>query len=63
MLLPFCSAALNLSIYLSAIYPSICLYEVICPSFLKVVLSAKTEAFIKTVYHKIQIQTKALYEL
>ena len=39
------------------------LYEVICPSFLKAVLSAKTLPFIKTVCCEIQIQTKALYEL
>ena len=62
MLLPFCFAALNLSIYLS-IYLPICLYEVICPSFLKAVLSAKTVPFIKTVCREIQTQTKALYEL
>ena len=30
MLLPFCFGALNLSIYLPAIYLQICLYEVIC---------------------------------
>ena len=58
---------INLSIYqsinLQAIYLPICLYEVICPSFLKAVLSAETVSFIKTVYREIQIQTKALYEL
>ena len=32
----------NLSIHLPAIYLPICLYEVICPSFLKAVLSART---------------------
>ena len=63
ILFPFCFATLNLSINLSAIYPPICLYEVICPSFLTAVLSAETVPFIKTVYREIQIQTKALYEL
>ena len=58
MLLPSCFAALNLSIYLP-----ICLYKVICPSFLKAVLSAKTVPFIENVYHEIQIQKKALYKL
>ena len=48
-----------LSIYLPAIYLQICLYKVICPSFLKAVLSAETVPFIKTVYRQIQIQTKA----
>ena len=63
----FCFAASNQSIYVSinlpAIYLPFCLYEVICPSLLKAVLSAETVPFIKTVYPKIQIQTKALYEL
>ena len=67
MFLPFCFAALNLSInqsiYLPAIYLPICLYEVICSSFLKAVLSAETIPFIKTIYREIQIQTKALQEL
>ena len=52
-----------LSIYLPAIYLPICLYEVICPSFLKAVLSVETVPFIKTVYRGIQIHKKALYEL
>ena len=62
MLLPFCFAALNLSIYLS-IYLPICLYKVVCPSFLKVVLLAEAVPFIKTVCCEIQIQTKASYKL
>ena len=56
MILPFCFAALNLSIYLPVIYLLIWLYEVIRPNFLKAVLSAETVPFIKTVYHEIQIQ-------
>ena len=51
ILLPFCFAALNLSIYLPAIYLSICTYEVICLSFLKAVLSVETVPFIKTANH------------
>ena len=63
----FCSfESINLSTYLSvyqsvnqsiykAIYLPICLYEVICPSLLKALLSAKTVPFIKTVYREIQI--------
>ena len=74
MLLPFCFAALNLSIYqsinlsinlsiyLPAIYLPICLYEVTL-SFLKAVLSAETVPFIETVYREIQIQSEALREL
>ena len=57
---PFCFAALNLLIYLPAIYLRICLYKIICPSFLKAVLSAKEVLLIKTVYSEIQIQ-KRLY--
>ena len=53
--------SINQSIYLLAIYLPICLYEVICPSFLKAVLSAETVLFIKTVCREIQILTKALY--
>ena len=60
MLLPFCFGALNLSIYLPAIYLQICVYEVIYSSFPEAVLSTETVPFIKTVY---QIQTKTLYEL
>ena len=52
-----------LSIYLPAIYLPICLYEVICPSFLKAVLPVETVPFIKTVYREVQIQKKALYKL
>ena len=63
MLPPFCFAALNLLIYLPAIYLRICLYKIICPSFPKAVLSAKEVLVIKTVYCEIQIQKKALYEL
>ena len=62
MLLPFYFAALNVSIYLPAIYLLICLYEAICPSLLKAVLLAKTVPLIKTIYCEIQIQTKVLYE-
>ena len=65
----FCSfESINLSINLS-IYQSIYLstywqlYEVICPTFLKAVLSAKTVPFIKIGYYEIQIQTKSLCEL
>ena len=46
MLLPFCFAALNLPIYIPAIYLLICLSEVICRSFLKAVLSTETVPFI-----------------
>ena len=60
MLLPFCFGALNLSVYLPAIYLQICVYEVIYSSFPEAVLSTETVPFIKTVY---QIQTKTLYEL
>ena len=59
MLLQF----VNQSIFVPAIYLPICLYEVICPSFLKIVFSAEAVLFIKTVYREIHIQTKALYEL
>ena len=59
MLLPFCFAALNLSIYLPAIYLPICLY----PSFLKTVSSAETVPLIKIIYREIEILTRALYEL
>ena len=55
--------SIYLSIYLPAIYLPICLYEVICLSLLKAVLSVETVPFIKTVYREIQIQKKALYEL
>ena len=59
----FCSfESIYLSIYLPAIYLPICLDEVICPSFLRAVLSAETVTFIKTVYREIQIQKNALYE-
>ena len=44
------------SIYLPAIYLPVCLYKVICPRFLKAVLSVETVPFIKTVYREIQIQ-------
>ena len=47
MFLPFCFAALNLSIYVPAIYLPISLYEVICASFLKAVLTAEKVPFIK----------------
>ena len=56
ILFPFCFAALNPSIYLPAIYLPMSLYEVICPSFLKAVLSVETVPFIKTIYREIQIQ-------
>ena len=56
----FCSFE---SIYLPTIYLTICLYEDICPSFLKAVLSTETVPFIKNIYREIQIQTKALHEL
>ena len=56
MLLPFCFVALNPSIYLPAIYLPICVNEVICPSFLKAVLSAKTVPFAKTFYCEIQVR-------
>ena len=62
MLLPFCFAALNLPIYIPAIYLLICLSEVICRSFLKAVLSTETVPFIKTVYCEIQIRTKTFRE-
>ena len=61
MLLPFCFAASNLSTYQQSTYQSV--YKVICPSFLKAVLSEEAVPFIKTVYCEIQIQTKALYKL
>ena len=65
MILPFCFAALNLStysIYLPAIYLAICLYEVICPSFLKAALSVEAAPFIKTVYLEIQIHKKGFVQ-